>query len=384
MARVLVAMSGGVDSSMAAALLVDEGHDVTGVHLKMADTPSGLPGKGCCTLDDARDARRVADTLGIPFYVWDLAEAFRERVVDDFVAEYASGRTPNPCVRCNERVKYAALLARARAVGFDALATGHHVRLRRAVQPGGGGRWRLLRAADPAKDQTYVLYMATQDQLAHTLWPVGEHAKPALRAMAAERGLLTANKPDSHDICFIPSGDLGAFLRPRLGAREGVFVGPDGAEVGRHDGSYRFTVGQRRGLGLAGADRPLYVTAIEGDRVHVGTRAALEVGGLVADRVSWIAGAPPDTALTAAFAGAPPDRAPVAAFAGAAPPDAARVTAQVRYRGRPLPAVLADAGGGRVRVMFPQERPDGVAPGQAVVFYDGDECLGGGTIDAAA
>ena len=353
--KVLVAMSGGVDSSMAAALLCEAGHDVTGVHLKMADTPSGLPGKGCCTLDDARDARRVADRLGIPFYVWDFAEAFADRVVDDFVSEYAAGRTPNPCIRCNERVKYSALLARARAVGFDALATGHHVRLRRD----GDGTSHLHRATDPGKDQTYVLYMATQDQLAHTLWPVGDYRKSDLRQMAHERGLLTAAKPDSSDICFIPSGDLNSFLRPRLGARAGTFRGPDGAVLGTHDGAYRFTVGQRRGLGLAGFDEPLFVTSIQGDDVHVGPRSALETPALRMASASWISGAPP---------------------AGA-------VTAQVRYRGEPLPCELAQVDGsdvGEWLVRFPDERPAGVAPGQAVVFYDGDECLGGGTITARA
>lgn len=366
--RVLVAMSGGVDSSMAAALLTEGGHDVTGVHLKMADTPSGLPGpgeagrvsgrrgagigKGCCTLDDARDARRVADRLGIPFYVWDLSAPFRERVVDDFVAEYAAGRTPNPCVRCNERVKYTALLARARAVGFDALATGHHVRLRQA-----GGQWAMRRAADPGKDQTYVLYMASQDQLAHTRWPVGEHTKATLRAMAAERGLATASKPDSHDICFIPSGDLGEFLRPRLGARPGAFVGPRGEVIGRHEGAYRFTVGQRRGLGLAGFDEPLYVTAIDGDRVHVGPRSALEAERVEAVGASWVSGHPPA--------------------------EGAALAAQVRYRGQPLPCALEDLGGGRIRATFDAQRPLGVAPGQAVVLYDGDTCLGGATITRA-
>jgi tRNA-uridine 2-sulfurtransferase len=343
-------MSGGVDSSATAALLCDAGHDVTGVHLKLADTPSGLAGKGCCTLDDARDARRVADALGIPFYVWDLSEAFTDRVVDDFVAEYAAGRTPNPCIRCNERVKYTALLARARAVGFDSLATGHHVRLEHR-----GGRWRIRRAADPGKDQTYVLYMATQDQLGHTLWPAGEHTKAELRDLAAGRGLVTARKPDSHDICFIPSGDLSAFLRPRIGERAGAFVGPAGEPLGHHDGAYRFTIGQRRGLGLSGQGEPLYVTSIDGETVHVGPRQALEIDALEAGHVSWIAGRPPATQ---------------------------EVAAQVRYRATALPARL-DLDGDRVRVTFTDERPSGVAPGQAVVFYDGDECLGGATITSA-
>ncbi|MDP9405599.1 MAG: tRNA 2-thiouridine(34) synthase MnmA [Actinomycetota bacterium] len=346
--RVLVAMSGGVDSSMAAALLVEAGHDVTGVHLKMADTPSGLPGKGCCTLDDARDARRVADRLGVPFYVWDLSAPFRERVVDDFVAEYAAGRTPNPCIRCNERVKYTALLARARAVGFDALATGHHVRLRRDA----AGVAHLWRAADRAKDQTYVLYMATQDQLRHTCWPVGEYAKADVRAMAADRGLPVATKPDSTDVCFIPSGDLGGFLRPRLGTRAGAFVGPDGAVVGAHDGAYRFTVGQRRGLGLNGFTEPWYVTGIAGDDVRVGPRALLERDTLTATGCSWVAGTPPT----------------------------GPVTAQVRYRGAPLPCALTVTAEDCVEIAFSAQRPVGVAPGQAVVVYDGDECLGGGTI----
>jgi tRNA-specific 2-thiouridylase len=302
----------------------------------------------------------VADALGIPFYVWDFAAAFNHRVVDDFVAEYAAGRTPNPCIRCNERVKYTALLARARAVGFDALATGHHVRLRH--DPAADTR-HLHRAADPDKDQTYVLYMASQEQLAHTLWPVGDHRKADLRSMARERGLLTAAKPDSHDICFIPSGDLGGFLRPHLGRRRGPFIGPAGDVLGEHDGAYRFTVGQRRGLGLAGFDEALFVTAIRGDEVHVGPRASLETPRLRFTAASWIAGSPPQPA---------------------------GLTAQVRYRGAPLPCRLTPAEDTAQTspqdwdVTFTDDLPLGVAPGQAVVLYRGDECLGGGTIVAGA
>lgn len=348
MARVMVAMSGGVDSSMAAALLVDEGHDVTGVHLKMADTPSGLPGKGCCTLDDARDARRVADLLDIPYYVWDFAEAFHDRVVTDFVDSYAAGRTPNPCVRCNERVKYAALMERALDAGFDALATGHHVRLRTTE----AGTVELRRPVDPGKDQTYVLYMASQDQLRHSLFPAGEHLKADLRDMAAERGLVTASKPDSHDICFIPSGDTAAFLGARIGRRPGTIVGQDGRQLAEHDGAFAFTVGQRRGLGLSGMPEPRFVTGIEGDTVTVGRREDLEVSALTADGVTWTSDAPANEE---------------------------GLTAQVRYHGDPLPVAL-DVCGDVMTVTFTESRPAGVAPGQAVVIYRGDRCLGGGTI----
>lgn len=350
MGQVLVAMSGGVDSSMAAALLVEQGHDVTGVHLKMADTPSGLPGKGCCTLDDARDARRVADVLGIPFYVWDFAEAFTERVVEDFVATYADGRTPNPCVRCNERVKYAALLDRALTAGFDLLATGHHVRLRTDAD----GTVRLLRPVDDGKDQTYVLYMASQAQLRRSAFPAGEHPKAELRARAAELGLVTASKPDSHDICFIPDGDTATFLGDRIGRRPGPIVDGDGTELGQHDGVHAFTVGQRRGLGLSGMGAPRFVTRIDGDTVVVGTREALEVAALTADGLRWTGGGSP---------------------AGEG------LTAQVRYHGRAHPVALS-VEGDVMQVRFTADRPAGVAPGQAVVVYRGEECLGGGTIAA--
>lgn len=350
MVQVMVAMSGGVDSTMAAALLVQQGHDVTGVHLKMADTPSGLPGKGCCTLDDARDARRVADKLGIPFYVWDFAEDFGRNVVDDFVESYAAGETPNPCVRCNERVKYTALMRRALDAGFDQLATGHHVRLRTDAT----GRVQLLRPVDDGKDQTYVLYMASQDQLRHSAFPVGEYHKPALRAMATDFGLLTAAKPDSNDICFIPSGDTAGFLTARLGVRPGKVVAQDGAPLGDHEGAYRFTIGQRRGLGIGGLDQPHFVTGIAGDTVTVGRRQDLETASLVADALTWTTGEVDVTTRD-------------------------DLTVQVRYHGQALPADLR-LDGPRMHVTFIGDRPFGVAPGQAVVVYDGQECLGGGTI----
>ena len=240
MAQVLVAMSGGVDSSVAAAMLLELGHDVTGVHLKLADLAieDQVPGHGCCTLDDAQDARRAAQVLGIPYYVWDLSELFRREVQDPFAQAYAAGITPNPCVTCNERVKYAGLLDKARALGFDALATGHHARLRRhgEVVTAPGPDTRLQRAADRHKDQSYVLYVATQDQLDRTLLPVGEIAKDEVRRRAQAFGLRVATKPDSYDVCFIPDGDTAGYLAGHLPPSPGEIVDLDGRPLGRHDG----------------------------------------------------------------------------------------------------------------------------------------------------
>ena len=256
--RVLAAMSGGVDSAVAAALAVDAGHDVTGVHLALSPDRQTLRSgaRGCCSVEDAHDARRVADELGIPFYVWDLADRFREEVVDDFVAEYAAGRTPNPCLRCNEKIKFTAVLDRARALGFDAVVTGHHARL-------SGGA--LRRSVDAAKDQSYVLGVLTEQQLAAAMFPLGSMTKERVREIAAERGFAVAAKPDSHDICFIPDGDTRGFLNRKLGSRPGPVVdAATGATVGEHEGTYGFTVGQRRGLGVSvGDQRPRYVLAIE-------------------------------------------------------------------------------------------------------------------------
>jgi tRNA-uridine 2-sulfurtransferase len=374
MAEVLVAMSGGVDSAVAAALVVDAGHQVTGVHLKLADVPTEqqVPGHGCCTLDDAQDARRAAQVLGVPFYVWDLSDTFRREVQDPFAAAYAAGTTPNPCVTCNERVKYAALLDRATELGFDALATGHHARLRRDGAPVTGPVLRsradraapteLHRAADPRKDQSYVLYVATPDQLARTLLPVGELPKTEVRARASQLGLRVADKPDSYDVCFIPDGDTAGYLAGELPAVPGPIVDTGGREVGRHDGVWRYTVGQRRGLGLT-VDPHVRRFVVDVDAssrtVVVGPRDDLACHWLGVDRPSWAVTDPPA--------------------------DGTRVRVQVRAH---APAVLATlhlgpAGSGwRVDLDDPLH---GVALGQAAVLYDlaDRRCLGGGRITRA-
>ncbi len=367
MARTLVAMSGGVDSAVAAALLVEAGHDVTGVHLKLADLPLGeqVPGQGCCTLDDAQDARRAAQVLDIPFYVWDMSEVFVDQVQAPFAASYAAGRTPNPCVTCNERVKYGALLARARVLGFDALATGHHARLRRdGAEPlTPGAPTRLLRAADAAKDQSYVLYMTRPDQLAATVLPVGELTKAQVREEAAARGLRVADKPDSYDVCFIPDGDTSGYLAGRLPERPGPMIDLDGEVVGTHDGVWRFTVGQRRGLGLAsdvaddGRPRRRFVVDVDAElaTVTVGPREALACRWLETDRPTWATPIPPQ----------------------------GRVRVQVRAHAPSVGGQVVDAGP-RVRVEL-DEPVHGVALGQALVVYDEADlqCLGGGPISAA-
>jgi tRNA-specific 2-thiouridylase len=343
--RVLAAMSGGVDSAVAAALAVDAGHDVTGVHLALSPDRQTLRSgaRGCCSVEDAHDARRVADELGIPFYVWDLAGRFREDVVDDFVAEYAAGRTPNPCLRCNEKIKFTAVLDRARALGFDAVATGHHVRLSDGA---------LRRSVDAAKDQSYVLGVLTAEQLATAMFPLGPMTKERVREIAAERGFAVAAKPDSHDICFIPDGDTRGFLSRRLGSRPGPVVdAATGATVGEHDGAYGFTVGQRRGLGIAvGDQRPRYVLGIEpvSRTVTVGTADLAGVGEVRTGRPTWTGPVP-----------VPPFTAQVQLRAHAAPVDC---------------AVDADAEGGLRIALAAEQR--GVAPGQSAVLYEPDPVLG--------
>jgi tRNA-uridine 2-sulfurtransferase len=348
--QALVAMSGGVDSSVTAALLIEAGWDVTGVHLKLARTPAHeqVRGKGCCTIADADDARRVADNLSIPFYVWDFAEEFQAAVIDDFLAEYEAGRTPNPCARCNEQVKVVGLLDRARALGFDALATGHYAR----VVDG-----RLLRGVDHAKDQSYVLYMLGPEQLAHLQLPLGEHTKPRVREIAAELGLRTAAKAESFDVCFIPDGDTAGWLERRLGPRPGEIVDAGGATLGTHNGAYRYTVGQRRGLGISAPD-PRYVLRIDpvAARVVVGGRDELAVRTVLLERASATDGS-----------GLRPGRA----------------TVRLRAHAREIACQVIPEGEGRARLEL-AEPASGIAPGQAGVLYDGDVVLGGGTITEAA
>jgi tRNA-uridine 2-sulfurtransferase len=359
--RVLAAMSGGVDSAVAAARAAEAGHDVTGVHLALSRNPSSYRtgARGCCTLEDARDARRAADVIGIPFYVWDMADQFHASVVQDFVDEYARGHTPNPCLRCNEKIKFAAVLDRAVALGFDAVCTGHHARLEDF--PGSAGRRRLVRSVDPAKDQSYVLGVLTSEQLSRALFPLGDTTKDAVRAEAADRGLAVADKPDSHDVCFIADGDTTAFLRQQLGSAPGQIVAPDGTVLGSHDGSYGFTIGQRKGLHIdrpAADGRPRYVLSIEpvAGTVTVGPPEALEVREIEAGRPVWSGCAPPS--------------GPVDCLV------------QLRAHGEAYPAVCAPAADG-VRVSL-REPARGVAPGQAVVFYDGDAVLGSATITGTA
>lgn len=358
--RVLAAMSGGVDSAVAAALAVEAGHEVTGVHMALSRQPGTLRNgsRGCCTVEDAFDARRVADLLGIPFYVWDFSAEFLDDVVSDFLAEYQAGRTPNPCLRCNEKIKFAALLDRAIALGFDAVATGHHVQLIDGV---------LHRSVDAAKDQSYVLAVLTREQLAHTMFPLGTRTKERVREIAAERGFAVAGKPDSYDICFIPDGDTRGYLADKLGERPGALVDAEtGAELGRHDGHFGFTVGQRKGLGLhrpAADGRPRYVLGIEpvSGTVTVGPVERLDVSHITGQKVVWSTGSAPELPL--------------------------RSMVQLRAHGEAVPATAELAGPDGERLTVRMDSPvRGIAPGQTAVLYDeaNEYVLGAATIVEAA
>ncbi len=350
--RAVVAMSGGVDSSVAAGLLVEQGYDVVGVTMRLwteEDAGAARHHKRCCSVEDTDDAKAAADVLGIRHYVLNMEREFAEGVVNRFVQEYALGRTPNPCLACNEHVKFRPLLEHALALDAEFLATGHYAR----VQKNGYG-FELWRAADPAKDQSYVLYTLGQPELGRTLFPLGEYPKAEVRAMARRWGLPNADKRDSADICFIPSGDYRRFVRERVESVPGDIVDSEGTRIGEHNGIIEYTVGQRRRVPARGGDEPLFVLNVDArtNTVTVGGHEELMVDGLVAEDLTFCSG--DDPAATVA------------------------VAARIRYRSEAVPAALSVAGGtAEVRFESPQRA---VTPGQAVVFYDGEQVLGGGTI----
>ncbi|KQW53745.1 tRNA-specific 2-thiouridylase [Nocardioides sp. Root1257] len=356
--RVVAAMSGGVDSAVAAARAVEAGHDVTGIHLALSRNPASYRSgaRGCCTIEDANDARRAADVIGIPFYVWDLSDRFHEDVVEDFMDEYAAGRTPNPCLRCNEKIKFAAVLDRALGLGFDAVATGHYAQLR----TGADGLIEMHRAVDHGKDQSYVLGVLDQQQLAHSLFPLGDSTKPDVRREAAERGLLVADKPDSHDICFVADGDNAGWLREKLGDRApnhgGAIVDETGAVLGEHEGTYGFTIGQRKGLRIgrpAPDGKPRFVLDIEpvSGTVTVGPREHLAVHRLSGIKPRWCGTVP-------------------RSLSG---------TVQLRAHGEELPARVRVGETVEIELLEPAY---GIAPGQAAVIYEGSRVVGSATISA--
>ena len=352
--KIIAAMSGGVDSAVAAARAVEAGHEVIGVHLALASNPqkyrSGA--RGCCTIEDSHDARRAADKIGIPFYIWDMAEEFHDGVVENFLAEYAAGRTPNPCLRCNEKIKFAAVLDRAKAMGFDGVVTGHYAR----TQIGPMGKT-LHRAVDPLKDQSYVLAVLTVEQINGAIFPLGDTEKVDIRIEAEARGLAVAQKPDSHDICFVPSGDNAGWLRDRLGSETGPIVDQNGTKIGEHKGAYTYTIGQRKGLGLtvpAPDGSPRFVLKIEpvSNTVVVGAREELAVSTMVGERAIWC--------------GPAIDASPQRGFV------------QVRAHGTPLECTYSFDG---THLRAELDAPLlGLATGQAMVIYDGDRVVGSATI----
>jgi tRNA-uridine 2-sulfurtransferase len=353
--RIVVAMSGGVDSSVAAALLAEQGHEVIGLSMQLYDQSEGQTSFGsCCSIDDLHDARRVAAAIDIPHYIVNFEKAFNEQVISNFVSEYAAGRTPLPCAHCNSDLKFATLAERARGFGADAVATGHYARVERDP----AGRLVLRRGVDEGKDQSYFLFSLTQAQLASAVFPVGDLPKDEVREYARQRRLPVADKPDSQEICFIPDHDYRSFVTKHVpeAARDGAFVDESGQVVGRHAGIHRFTVGQRKGLGLSSpTGAPLYVLSLRpaGQQVVVGPKTSLERTRLTASGVNWIV---------------------------AAPSGALRAAAQIRHHHQAAPAAVRSLGEGRAEVVF--DTPQlAISPGQAVVFYDGDAVVGGGWID---
>ncbi|CAN2186089.1 TrmU Predicted tRNA(5-methylaminomethyl-2-thiouridylate) methyltransferase, contains the PP-loop ATPase domain [Candidatus Nanopelagicaceae bacterium] len=352
--KIIAAMSGGVDSAVAAARAVEAGHEVIGVHLALSSNPqkyrSGA--RGCCTIEDSHDARRAADVIGIPFYIWDMADEFHEGVVENFMSEYKAGRTPNPCLRCNEKIKFAAVLDRAKAMGFDGVVTGHYAR----TQESSVGRT-LHRAVDPLKDQSYVLAVLNREQISGAIFPLGDTEKVDIRIEAEARGLAVAQKPDSHDICFVPSGDNAGWLRDRMGSEVGPIVDQDGNKLGEHKGAYTYTIGQRKGLGLTIPSEdgsPRFVLKIEPvtNTVVVGAREDLAVTSMRGERPI--------------FCGPEVGAAPLRGFV------------QVRAHGAALDCTYYMDGQELVAEL---DAPLlGLATGQAMVIYDGDRVVGSATI----
>jgi tRNA-specific 2-thiouridylase len=362
-ARVLVAMSGGVDSSVAAALLHEQGYDVVGIAMRL--TPEGPPAptrrRGtCCSYEDFEDARRVAERMDFPFYVIDLRADFAARVIGNFVSEYLNARTPNPCVMCNREIKFDRLWSRARALEADFVATGHYAR----IEEDADGAFHLMRAADASKDQSYFLFTLGQRELARTLFPLGSMEKSEVRERARALGLRNADKPESQEICFVPDGDYARFVEraaPAAEIRRGSIVTSDGRAVAGHNGVHNFTVGQRRGLGIA-AGTPMYVREIRAatGEVVIGTRDQLNAAGLIAEQVRMV----------------DPARFEPARIQG----DEIALEVKIRYRHPALPARLRMLSADRAEVRFEHGGP-AVTPGQACVFYRGDEVLGGGFIE---
>jgi tRNA-specific 2-thiouridylase len=359
-ARVVVAMSGGVDSSLAAALLVEQGAEVVGVMLRLwSETAAGVGSTNkCCSLEAVDDARRVADHLGIPFYLVNVERPFKKEVVDFTVAGYLAGETPNPCVQCNRTIRFGYLFNYAQSLGASYLATGHYARVRRQIATAGQAQYLLLRGIDAAKDQSYVLHVLTQHHLARVLFPVGELTKAEVRQMAVQRGLPVAGRHDSQDLCFVADGDYRRFLQdwaPAGAIQPGPIVDDSGRVLGQHLGLPFYTIGQRKGLGIA-AGEPLYVLAL--DKAHnavvVGPAEALGRDHLTARQVNWIAGEPPRAAIP--------------------------VEVKIRYRAVPAPAVVTPVAGDRVHVHLARPLRD-ITPGQSAVLYDGAVCLGGGIIE---
>ena len=354
MEKVLIAMSGGVDSSVAAYLMKQRGCDCVGVTMRLfANEDIGISReKSCCSLDDVQDARSVAAKLEIPYYVFNFSGDFKAQVIDRFTGAYACGQTPNPCIDCNRYLKFARLYERAQLMGCDAVVTGHYARIGQE-----NGRWVLKKALDPSKDQSYVLYALTQEQLAHTRLPLGEFEKSDTRRIAEQMGFFNAHKPDSQDICFVPDGDYAAFIERTTGRTypAGNFVDEAGNVLGRHRGIIHYTVGQRRGLGIA-AETPLYVKRIDPEKneVVLCRDEALYSPALTAKELNWMA--------------------------FETPPQTFRASAKIRYRHPEQPCTVTALPDGRVQVTFDQPQR-AATPGQAVVFYDGDTVLGGGVIE---